>query len=128
MKKAKLLISLVLTAVMAMTMLGGCAGNAADSAADGAQIRLICTEYSVVPVLVKAAEEEGVVLGEGGLRVCCIDEDYEAPAGYRFTHMRQDEREIARKAVDMLEDRLQNGASSVEECLIPALFRRGSTT
>ena len=89
---------------------------------------LICTEYSVVPVLVKAAEEEGIVLGEGGLRVCCIDEDYEAPTGYRFTHMRQDEREIARKAVDMLEDRLQNGASSVEECLIPALFRRGSTT
>ena len=30
MKKAKLLISLVLTAVMALTMLGGCAGNAAD--------------------------------------------------------------------------------------------------
>ena len=89
---------------------------------------LICTEYSMVPMLTRAAAAEGVTLGADGLRVCCVDEDYEAPEGYRFTHVRQDEQAIARKAVEILEDRLQHGASALENCLIPGIFRQGSTT
>lgn len=89
---------------------------------------LICTEYSMVPMLTRAAAAEGVTLGADGLRVCCVDEDYEAPEGYRFTHVRQDEQAIARKAVEILEDRLQHGTSSIENCLIPGIFRQGGTT
>jgi len=94
------------------------------SALDG----LICTEFGMVPCLVAAAEREGVVLGPEGLRVCCVDEDYLAPGGFTFTHVKQDERVIADRAVEMLKCFLDSGEPALADCLVPGLFFQGRTT
>ena len=89
---------------------------------------LICTEFGILPSLVAAAELEGVKLGPDGLRACCVDEDYLAPGGFTFTHVKQDEHTIAAKTVEMLEERLNNGTPMLEDCLVPGLFMQGRTT
>lgn len=89
---------------------------------------LVCTEYGIISCLMRAAEDTGVALGPDGLRVCCVDEDYLAPGGYTFTHMRQDERAIAYRAVELLLARLAGEQPEHEDVIIPAQFCQGKTT
>lgn len=85
---------------------------------------VIAAEYGIVPSLVCAANELGLVPGEN-FRVACIDEDALAPRGYTFMHMKQDECAIAKKAVTLLLDRMAGRAVLQESHLIPALFYAG---
>lgn len=89
---------------------------------------LVCTEYGIVSCLVAAADLESIAFGPDGLHVCCIDEDYLAPGGYTFTHVKQDERTIAEKTVDMMEERLRSHEPTMEDCLVPACFMQGRTS
>lgn len=89
---------------------------------------VVCTEYGLVSCLTAAAREQGVAIGPEGLRVCCVDEDYLAPEGYTFTHVRQDEIGIAAQAVDILLSRLGDGDTPAEDAVRPAIFRQGKTT
>ncbi len=85
---------------------------------------VICTEFGFMPALVQAAKECKIAIGKE-LKVCCIDEDYQAPGGYYFTHMKQDEKAIARLAVELL---LQENRPAAKDYTVPALFHQGRTT
>lgn len=89
---------------------------------------VVCTEYGLISCLTAAARAQGVAIGPDGLRVCCVDEDYLAPEGYTFTHVRQDEAGIAARAVDILLSRLGDGNTPAEDAVLPAMFRQGKTT
>lgn len=84
---------------------------------------VICSEYSFIPKLVRAAGQLSISLDED-LLVCCIDEDDLAPGGFSFTHMKQDEKEIAIKAMELLLTRLGSGPVKQEDYLVPAIFRK----
>lgn len=90
---------------------------------------LICTEFGLMSCLIEAGRQEGIPFGPDGVRVCCVDEDYLAPGGFRFTHVKQDEQAIGVQAVDLLEERLNGSPSAgVGDILIPARFVRGAST
>ena len=78
-------------------------------------------EYGLISCLVKVADELGINLGANGIKVCTVDEDYLAPCGYTFTHVKQDEIAIAQKAVEMLIKRIENGENDVD----PGFFASG---
>lgn len=88
---------------------------------------LICTEFQIVSSFVEAAKKLGTSIG-GKLKVCCMDEDYSNPNGFYFTHMKQNEKEIASKAMDILCSQIGGTAKKIEVFEIPALFRQGKTT
>lgn len=97
--------------------------------AHGSEIdALVCTEYGLVCCLTRAAHAAGVALGRDGILVCCVDEDYLAPNGYTFTHVRQDEPAIARRAVEMLLTRIEQGDVQAEDEEVSAVFHNGLTT
>ncbi len=85
---------------------------------------VVCTEYGIMSSVVKAAKSLGVNIGSD-LKICCIDEDYQAADGYFFTHMKQDEREIAKLALKLL---IQGGKQPAVDYVVPAIFRQGRTT
>ncbi len=85
---------------------------------------VICTEYGMMSSVVKAAKALGIRIGSD-LKICCIDEDYQAADGYYFTHMKQDEREIAKLALKLL---IQGGNQPAIDYVVPAIFRQGRTT
>lgn len=88
----------------------------------GAQLDgVVCLEYSMLLALVPAARSMGIKLDQD-LHVAAIDEDYLAPDGYRFMHMKQDEITIATQAVAMLLKWLQRNDIVQEDCLVPAIF------
>lgn len=108
---------------------GICAEIEAYLRAHGQEIdALVCTEYGLVSCLTRAARAAGVLLGADGVRVCCFDEDYLAPNGYTFTHARQDEAAIARRATQMLRARIEHGEAPTEDVAIDAVFRLGTTS
>lgn len=81
---------------------------------------IVCLEYGFVPALLRALEQ---VCPGGEPRICCFDEDYLAPGGPRFTHVKQDEALIAKRAFALLRGELETGEISEEECLVPCVFR-----
>lgn len=89
---------------------------------------LICLEYGLLHELIQAAKRAGISLGRDGILTCCVDEDYLAPEGFTFTHVKQDEVALANKTVEMMLERLDSHVPEVEDVLIPALFRRGKTS
>ncbi len=83
---------------------------------------IVCSEYDIVPKLLRAARMIGLDL-TGRIEVCCVDEDSEAPMGCTFAHMKQDEKAIARRAVELLLQRLGPGPNEpATDELIPAIF------
>lgn len=82
---------------------------------------IVCGEYSIAAPLVAACRAEGL-LPERGIRIATIDEDYLAPEGYHFLHMKQDEIAIAEKAVELLLSQLHERPVVKENYLIPAIL------
>lgn len=82
---------------------------------------IICSEYGLIPPVVRAAQAAGLSPDED-FRLCCIDEDYLSPYGYTFTHMKQDEIAIAEKSIQLLLQRIAGHAVEQEDHLIPAVF------
>lgn len=91
---------------------------------------VVCMEYGTLPPFLLAAKAADVPVGTGAgkLKVCCFDEDYLAPNGYYFTHVKQDETGIAEKAVSLLISQIRGGANTMEDYKIPAVFHQGHTT
>ena len=80
---------------------------------------VICGEYSLLLPLLRAI---GSLPGQNDLRIATIDSDPLAPGGYPYMHMKQDERAIARKAVELLRDQLKGHSASAADHLIPSIF------
>lgn len=88
---------------------------------------IVCTEFGVMSAFIEAARQADIILGEQ-LKVCCIDEDYLAPKGIFITHMRQDERRIADKAMELMTGWVSGTMPEVKDYRIPAIFMQGQTT
>jgi DNA-binding LacI/PurR family transcriptional regulator/DNA-binding transcriptional regulator YhcF (GntR family) len=85
---------------------------------------VVCTEYGMMSSVVQAAKLLGMNIGSD-LKICCIDEDYQASDGYYFTHMKQDERSIAKLALELL---IQDMVRPAIDYVVPAIFNQGKTT
>lgn len=83
---------------------------------------ILCSEYGIVPTLVRACGRMGL-LPDQDFRLYTIDEDYLAPAGFTFTHAKQDEARIGEQAVSLLLDRISGREILVGEQLVPPLLR-----
>ena len=57
------------------------------------------------------------------LRIAVVDEDYLAPEGYRFLHVKQDEAAIAKKAVELLLGRIAGNRYEEDDYLIAGILR-----
>ena len=68
-----------------------------------------------MPAITAAAGKVGISLDKE-IRLACVDEDYLAPYGPAFLHVKQDEAAIAEKAVEVLLGRI----AGEEEVLILA--------
>ncbi len=64
---------------------------------------IICAEYGIARCMGKLRDK----LGERGILAGCIDEDYLSSSGDYFTHVRQNEKEIAKKAMKLLIQKIQ---------------------
>lgn len=74
---------------------------------------VICAEYGIARWI---GDRKGIT-------VCCIDEDYLSPGGPHFTHVKQNEREIASEAVRILLKQVEKDPSySQTDCLVPGIF------
>ena len=87
---------------------------------------LICAEFGIVSSLVESVNKLKTSIGTK-LKICCIDEDYLNPNGYRFTHMRQNEKEIAVQAMELLLSQIKGISKKIEDIEIPAVFCKGET-
>lgn len=85
---------------------------------------VVCTEYGMMSSVVQASRMLGISIGTD-LKICCIDEDYQASDGYYFTHMKQDERSIAELALKLL---IQDMVHPAVDYVVPAIFKQGKTT
>ncbi len=88
---------------------------------------IVCTEFGVVSALVQAANETDVKIGED-IKACCIDEEYLAPTGFTFTHMKQDEKEMAKQAIKLILSLIAGEQIANENFEIQAKFFKGKTT
>ena len=83
---------------------------------------VIAEEYGIVPVVTAAAVQVGIDL-EQDIRLACIDEDYLAPYGPVFLHVKQDEAAIAKKAVELLLGRIAGNRYEEDDYLIAGILR-----
>ena len=79
---------------------------------------VICTEYGIARCAWAAAGE----IGWRQLPILCMDENYLAPE-IHFTHVRQNEREIAEKAMQQLFSMMDGKKKESKDILVPGLFR-----
>lgn len=85
---------------------------------------VIAGEYGIVPAVVRAMKFEGIK-PDMDMRLACIDEDYLAPEGAGFMHVKQDEKGIAQKAVELLLERITGTVLQEDDFLIPGIFCGG---
>ncbi|QHQ59780.1 GntR family transcriptional regulator [Anaerocolumna sedimenticola] len=85
---------------------------------------VVCTEYGMMSSVVQASKRLAIKIGKD-LKVCCIDEDYQASDGYYFTHMKQNERSIAELAIKLF---IQDKIHPAIDYVVPAIFNQGKTT
>lgn len=83
---------------------------------------VIAEEYGIVPVVTAAAAQVGIDL-EQDIRLACIDEDYLAPYGPVFLHVKQNEAAIAKKAVELLLGRIAGNRYEDDDYLIAGILR-----
>lgn len=88
---------------------------------------IVCTEFGIVSAFVEAAKEADIKIGED-LKACCIDEEYLAPTGFTFTHMKQDEKEIANQAINLMLSLIAGQKIDGEDFEIQAKFLIGKTS
>lgn len=88
---------------------------------------VICTEFGIISAFVQASKELDIEIGTD-LKVCCIDEEYLAPNGYTFTHMKQDEKVIAKQSMELMLKSIEGKELSKENYEIPAFFLEGITS
>lgn len=84
---------------------------------------VIAGEYGIVPAIIRAMKFEGIK-PDADMRLACIDEDYMAPEGAGFMHIRQDEKGIAQKAVELLLEQIAGTMGEEDDFLIPGIFCR----
>lgn len=84
---------------------------------------VIVSEYGIVPEVVQAMKLEEIK-PEEEIRIACVDEDYMAPEGTRFMHVKQDEKEIAKKALNILFSQISGNGAEEDDILIPGIFCR----
>ncbi len=79
---------------------------------------IVCTEYSIIPALERAAETVGFDLS--AIELACVD----GPAGFRETHMKQDEAAMAKHVAELLLQRMegQRDTWDTEDIMVPALL------
>ena len=82
---------------------------------------IIASEYGIVQEIMKAMKYENVIPGED-IKLACIDEDYMAPEGFRFMHVKQNDKEIAHKALDLLFAQIDGQEGEEDDILIPGIF------
>ena len=87
----------------------------------------VCTEYAIARALYAASAARGLLPGRD-FRACCIDENELATRGAYFTHMRQDEQNLARETVDILLRLLGGATDAAQDRRVPAVFHQGETT
>ena len=87
----------------------------------------VCTEYAIARALYAASAARGLLPGRD-FRACCIDENELATRGAYFTHMRQDEQNLARETVDILLSLLGGATDAAQDRRVPAVFHQGETT
>ncbi len=80
---------------------------------------VICAEYGVARCLGSSGEE----LEKRGLMVCCVDEDYLSPGNCHFTHVKQNERELAYEAMGLLLQQIRQEPDYKQgDYLVPGIF------
>lgn len=85
----------------------------------GAQVdSILCTEYSIMSALKRAAETTGFDLS--AIRLACVD----GPAGFQELHMKQDEAAMARHVAELLMQRIEGrrDAWDTEDVIVPAIL------
>lgn len=85
---------------------------------------VIAAEYGIVPALIRAMKMEKIEPGSQ-IQLACIDEDYLAPGGTSFMHVKQNEKEIAKKAVQLLLLQMDGSMGEEDDFLVPGIFCRG---
>lgn len=86
---------------------------------------VIAAEYGFVPVLIRAAHAEGIRFGSD-MMLASIDGDELSPYGMPYPYMKQNEEEIAVKAMELLVGCIRGEPVAREDYLIAALYRPGS--
>ena len=80
---------------------------------------IVCTEYGIARCLGQLSHK----LKERGILAGCIDEDYLSSSGMYFAHVRQNEKEIAKKAMELLLHRIQGEEYRQGNYLVEGIFR-----
>ncbi|HML45442.1 MAG TPA: substrate-binding domain-containing protein, partial [Clostridia bacterium] len=88
---------------------------------------VIGSEFGIAHMVKKAALRLGRRVPED-LAVCCFDEKYGYLGEFEFTHIRQDEAALARKALDVLYAMLDGKNMRRQRFVIPTHLHEGSTT
>lgn len=88
---------------------------------------VIGSEYGMAHLLKRVAAKLSLRIPED-LAVTCFDERYGYLGEYEFTHIKQDERAMAQKALEVMESMLEGKNMRRQNHLIPTLLLMGSTT
>lgn len=90
---------------------------------------VISSEYNIAPMVRHAARQLGRSIPDQ-LAIACFDEHYDYTGSYTFTHAKQDEPELAKKAVQKIHDLIdgKHADAKYRNYTIPALFKPGKTT
>ena len=79
---------------------------------------IICTEYSLVPAVIKAMES---IPDKSKIKVCCVD----GPEGLPITYMKQNELDMGEKIVKLLLAQI-NCTEMEKDFMVPATLVRGN--
>ncbi|MBS6194594.1 MAG: GntR family transcriptional regulator [Clostridiales bacterium] len=82
---------------------------------------IVCSEYGVAMEVVAELEKRKLF---DEIEVICIDENYIGEDQYRLTHIKQDEKKIARCALEILLEKIEGKKGEQREYLIPGIFTR----
>jgi DNA-binding LacI/PurR family transcriptional regulator len=77
---------------------------------------IICAEYSLMPAILEASGITNSGIGDR-IKICCVD----GPEGIAFTHMKQNEKDMADKIVRLLLSQI-NGTSTETDFKVPAIL------
>lgn len=82
---------------------------------------IVCSEYGIAMEAVAELEKRNLF---EKIEVCCIDENYIGKEQYRLTHIKQDEKNMARCAMKILMEKIQGKKGEHKDYLIPGIFTK----
>lgn len=84
---------------------------------------VVCMEYGVLLAFLEAVKRAG---GERFSHIlpCSVDDVYLVPGGQQYTHVKQDESAMAKKAVEVLMKQIAGENIEQDEIKIPGIFRK----